>query len=251
MLSSSAALFQRQALETIETVVASQHEQIRRAGGLVADAVTAGGMLHAFGSGHSEAVAMELAGRAGGLIPTNRIAFRDLVIFAGREPAALLDDKIERDPAVARALVDMAALRESDVVVVASSSGLNGAVVEFARLVGERGVPLIALTSVSHSTAEPSRHPSGAKLIDLADVVLDNGAPHGDALIEVAGDVRICGISSITSATLAQLVVATAIDVLLESGHPAPVYRSANITGGDDHNHTWELRYSERLRRSA
>lgn len=251
MLSSSAAQFHAHALATLETVVGSQHEQIDCAGRLIADAVAAGGLLHAFGSGHSEAAAMELSGRAGGLIPTNRIAFRDLVIFGGHEPAVVLDEKVERDPSIARALFDLADLREHDVVVVASSSGLNGAVVELACLVRERGVPLIALTSVAHSAAERSRHPSGMKLINLADVVLDNGAPHGDAVIEVDGRARICGISSITSATLAQLVVATAIDALLASGHPAPVYRSANISGGDDHNRTWESRYAERLRRSA
>ena len=75
-------------------------------------------------------------------------------------------------------------MRPQDVFVLISSSGVNGSIVEMATLVKERGHPLIALTSVRHSSQMTSRHPSGRKLLDLADVVLDNGAPYGDAVLD-------------------------------------------------------------------
>ncbi len=251
MTSPTATAFYDRMREIMDRAVRSQEAEIQAAGDLVATAIRAGGMLHAFGSGHSEALAMELAARAGGLIPSNRIAFRDLVIFGGMPVDTVLDDKIERDPGIARALYELAAPGSGDVVVMASNSGINGTVVELARLVREGGTPLIAITSRAHSGVEESRHPSGSKLLDLADVVLDNGAPHGDALVEVPGGGMVCGVSSITSATLAQLIVGSAVDRLIEWGEEAPVYLSANIARGDEHNNAWEARYAGRLRRSA
>ena len=207
-----------------------------RAADLVADAVRADGVVHAFGTGHSEALAMEIAGRAGGLVPTNRIALRDLVLHGG-EPA-------ER----ARAACWSGTRRwrtgstswprydPPDVFVLASNSGVNGAMVEFATLVKERGHRLIAITSAQHSGRMASRHPSGRKLADLADVVLDNGAPYGDATLPLPGGGAVGAVSSITAALLAQQVVVEVVARLLAAGERPPVYLSANIAGGDEHN---------------
>lgn len=82
--------------ETMGRVAASQREAVGRAADLIADAVRTDGVVHAFGTGHSEALAMEIAGRAGGLVPTNRIALRDLVLLGG-EPVDLLGPTLERD----------------------------------------------------------------------------------------------------------------------------------------------------------
>lgn len=93
--------------ETIGRVAASQRDAVGRAADLIAEAVRADGVVHAFGTGHSEALAMEIAGRAGGLVPTNRIALRDLVLLGG-EPADRLGPLLERDPAVAHRLWELA-----------------------------------------------------------------------------------------------------------------------------------------------
>lgn len=126
--------------ETMGRVAAGQREGVGRAADLIAEALRADGVVHAFGTGHSEALAMEIAGRAGGLVPTNRIALRDLVLY-GEEPADVLGPKLERDPAVAHRLYELAPVRPQDVFVLASNSGVNGAMVEFASLVKERGTP--------------------------------------------------------------------------------------------------------------
>lgn len=231
-------------------VADSQRDQVRRAADLIADAVAADGVVHAYGTGHSEAFAMEIAGRAGGLVPTNKIALRDLVLYGGESPD-VLGPTLERDPSIARRLYDLASVRAQDVFMVASNSGVNGAVVEFALLVKERGHGLIAVTSRQHSAAVESRHPSGHKLADLADVVLDNGAPYGDAALPLPGGGAVGAVSSITAALLAQQIVVEAVRRLVESGKEPPVYLSANIPGGDEHNNALEARYAGRIRRGA
>lgn len=193
---------------------------------------------------------MEIAGRAGGLVPTNKIAIRDVVTLGDASRDVLFDPFLERDPAIAYQLYDLAAPRPEDVFVIASNSGVNGCVVEMAQLVTRHGHKLVAVTSSKHTAQSTSRHPSGLRLIDFADVVLDNGAPHGDALLPLpSGGGKVCAISSISAALLAQMVVAEVVRRLEEAGEQAPVYLSANVTGGDDHNQRLEARYAGRLRR--
>ncbi|GAA3215892.1 SIS domain-containing protein [Nonomuraea helvata] len=237
-------------LELAHQVAESQAEPVKRAAALLVASIRAGGVVNAFGSGHSEAIAMEIAGRAGGLVPSNRLTPRDLVLYGGR-PASVLTPELERDPAVAHEIYDLAPVEPPDVFVLISSSGVNGTVVELATLVKERGHPLIALTSVKHSTRMTSRHPSCRKLLDLADVVLDNGAPYGDALLELPGGGTYGAVSTVTSALLAQMVVTEAIDELVASGETPPVYVSVNVTGGDEHNRALESRYAGRIRRGS
>jgi len=224
---------------------------VQQAAELVVASLRAGGVVQAFGTGHSEALAMEFAGRAGGLVPTNRISLRDVVIFGGESPEVLGDGLLERDPSIAHHLYDLAAVAAADLFVIGSNSGVNGAIVEFARLVKERGHRLIAITSFTQTAGVDSRHPSGAKLVDHADVALDNGAPYGDAVLPLPGGGTACAVSSITAALLAQLVVAEVVRRLLQTGEAPPVYVSANVPGGYEHNSTLEARYAGRIRRTA
>ena len=236
--------------ETMNRVAQTQREQVTRAADLIAEAIRADGVVHAFGTGHSEALAMEIAGRAGGLVPTNRIALRDLVLHGG-DPAEVLGPKLERDPSVAHRLYELAPIGPHDVFVLASNSGVNGAMVEFASLVRQRGHALVAITSAEHSARMESRHPSGRKLADFADVVLDNGAPYGDATLPLPGGGAVGAVSSITAALLAQQIVVEVVARLLAVGERPPVYLSANIAGGDAHNDALEARYAGRIRRGS
>jgi uncharacterized phosphosugar-binding protein len=235
----------------IDRVADTGTPNIGAAAGLIVAALRRGGILQAFGTGHSEAVAMDFAGRAGGLVPTNRILLRDLVVFGDEAPEILHDEKLERDPAIAHRLYEIAAPRPQDVFVMASQSGINGGVVEMALLIKQRGHHLIAITSAQHTARVSPRHPSGKRLADIADVVLDNGAPYGDALLPLAGGGTVCPVSSITNALIAQLLVAEVVRRIEAAGEVAPVYLSANVPGGDEHNHTLESRYAGRVRRTA
>jgi uncharacterized phosphosugar-binding protein len=237
-------------LDLAHQVAESQAEPVKEAAALLVASIRAGGVVNAFGSGHSEAIAMEIAGRAGGLVPSNRLTPRDLVLYGGRPPGVLTPE-LERDPAIAHEIYALAPVEPQDVFVLISSSGVNGTVVELATLVKERGHPLIALTSVKHSSQMTSRHPSGRKLLDLADVVLDNGAPYGDAILDLPGGGTYGAVSTITSALLAQMVVTEAVDALVALGETPPIYLSANVTGGDEHNKALESRYAGRIRRGT
>jgi uncharacterized phosphosugar-binding protein len=218
---------------------------------LAADAITAslrnGGVVQAFGSGHSEALAMEIAGRAGGLVPTNRIALRDIVLYGGEPRDVLEDQLLERRTEVAHRLYELAPVQPEDVFVLASNSGINGLVVELALLIKERGHDLIAVTSLEHTARSQPRHPSGKRLSEIADVVLDNGAPYGDVLLPN----QTGAVSSVTAAVLAQMVITEVVTRLEEAGEVPPIYLSANIAGGYEHNLQLEARYAGRIRRTA
>lgn len=246
-----AGTFTASALETLARVNDGQHEGVLSAAALWADSLAGNGVIQAFGTGHSEALATEISGRAGGFVPTNKLSLRDVVLRGDKPREFLSDPLLERDPGTARTLYEIADPHPQDVFVIASNSGINGSVVEMAALVKEHGHPLIAITSAAHGTQAVSRHPSGKRLADFADVLLDNGSPFGDALLELPGGGTACAISSITGAFLVQQVVAETIRLLLDRGITPPVYLSANIPAGDAHNQALEARYAGRIHRSA
>lgn len=239
------------AADVVDRVVTGQAGAVAVAAGLIAASLRADGVVQAFGTGHSESLATEVAGRAGGLVPTNKIALRDLVMYGGEPPERLADPLLERDPDVAHRLYGLAAPAPADVFVIASNSGINGCVVEMARLVKDHGHGLVAVTSLRHTAGVAPRHPSGRRLTDFADVVLDNGAPYGDALLPLPSGGSVCAVSSITAAYLAQMVNAEVVRLLVEAGVTPPVYLSANVPGGDEHNRALEDRYAGRIRRTA
>lgn len=238
-------------LESITQLVAKvgqeQHDNVQRAADLIATSLRNGGVVQAFGSGHSEALAMEIAGRAGGLVPTNRIALRDLVFYGGEPFSVLEDPLLERREGVAQRLYELAPVSKEDVFVLASNSGINGVVVELALLVKQNGHGLVAVTSLEHSTKSEPRHPSGKRLCEIADVVLDNGAPYGDVLLPN----HTGAVSSVTAAVLAQMVVTEVVRRIEQAGEVPPIYLSANMAGGYEHNLKLESRYAGRIRRTA
>ncbi|WP_020520176.1 sugar isomerase domain-containing protein [Catelliglobosispora koreensis] len=236
-----------QITELVRKVGESQAGNIDRAATLITECLTNGGVVQAFGSGHSEALAMEIAGRAGGLIATNRIALRDLVFYGGESFSTLEDPLLERREGVAAKLYELAPISKDDVFVIASNSGINGVIVELALHVKERGHGLIAVTSLEHSQQSVPRHASGKRLSEIADVVLDNGAPFGDVILPN----RTGAVSSVTAAVLAQLVVTEVATKLEAAGQTPPIYLSANIPGGHEHNLELEARYAGRIRRTA
>ncbi len=158
---------------------------------------------------------------------------------------------LERNPDVARQLWELVPTQPGDVFLIASNSGVNGSIVGFAEQVKLHGHPLIAVTSIEHTMRVEPKHPSGQRLRDFADVVIDNLAPYGDATLELPGGVPVgCGL-------LDHLRVHR--PVAHHRGGRAdrrdrqtpPLYLSANIPGGDAHNHELEARYAGRIRRGT
>ncbi|WP_283139476.1 SIS domain-containing protein [Rhizohabitans arisaemae] len=228
----------------IERVLTEERHTIARAGEMIFDALRRGGVLQTFGTGHSREIALELVGRAGGLVPANQLGIRDLVYYGDASPQDILDPKIERVPGLAERIWNLADIRPQDVFVVISNSGGNAAIVEMARLAVDRGHQVVGITSLAHTSRVP-----GERLIDLAHVVIDNGAPYGDAVVELPSGVGAVGaISSVTGALIAQLLVTEVVGHYARAGEDAPVFISANTPVGDDHNDRLMLAYGSRVR---
>lgn len=218
---------------------------------LTADALEAGGVIQAFGTGHSEAFAMEIAGRAGGLIATNRIALRTLVLRGDHDISALGGAEFERDPNVGENLLALFDIQPNDIFMIASNSGVNGSILGVALAAKARGHKLIAVTSLDHTMKVTPKHPSGKRLSEVADVVIDNLAPFGDSTMQLEGGIGIGAVSSITAAFIAQRITIGVAEAIRLRGKTPPVYLSANIPGGDEHNRALEDLYGERIRREA
>ncbi len=243
--------------EAFDTVVETQQPNISAAAALVVDALAAGGVVQVFGTGHSRSFAMEIAGRAGGLVPANKLSLSDLVFYGDVSPADMLDPTLERDETLAARLLAVHDIRPHDIFIICSNSGGNGSTVELARLVKENGHPLVVVTSMDHTTRITSRHSSGRLLYQLADVVIDNGGAFGDAALELPSDAdgsprgAITATSSLTGTLIAQMLVTEVCGLLLEAEREVPILISANIPGGDAHNDRLRAAYAGRVRSEA
>ncbi|WP_240630157.1 sugar isomerase domain-containing protein [Specibacter cremeus] len=247
--------YSREVFTRLEALTAwAQAGGLDAAAAAVADSVAAGGVVQAFGTGHSEAFAMEIAGRAGGLVPTSKIALRDLVLHGRRGVGALDSSRgsvLEREDGIAEELYDGAPVDPRDIFIIASNSGVNGSIVGLALTAKAHGHTVIAVTSLEHTHAVEAKHPSGMRLCDVADIVIDNRAPFGDTTLEVTDGGGVGAVSSITAAYIAQLLTIETVRLLVTAGKEPPIYISANIPGGDEHNTALVDRYAGRLRRDA
>jgi len=238
-------------VQTRLTRLAGPNAAIDEAVQLCADALEAGGVMQAFGTGHSEAFAMEIAGRAGGLIATNRIALRVLVLRGGRPASDLGAAEFERDPDIGENLLALFPIDKRDIFLIASNSGVNGSILGVALAAKSRGHKVIAVTSLDHTMKVTPKHPSGKRLADVADVVIDNLAPFGDSTMQLEGGIGIGAVSSITAAFIAQRITFGVAETIRGRGKTPPVFLSANIPGGDEHNRALQDLYGDRIRGEA
>ena len=214
------------ALEIAHRAAETQLGAIRVAAALVADALAGGRTFWVFGTGHSHALAEELYGRAGGLADVRAILEPGLMLHEGLQKSSLL----ERLPGLADVLLEINPLESGDVVLIASNSGRNAVPVEFALGARDRGVKVIALTSLAHSTATTSRAPGGQRLFETADVVIDNCGVPGDALITIPGTPEPTGATStLVGALLLQALTVEVATRLTETGRPPNILRSLNV----------------------
>ncbi len=194
-----------------------------------AEAVVAGHRVFAVGAGHAQAFAMELHHRAGGLPWVVDMNLEDLRTDKRDAGMQLGDSQPERDPANGPRLLDYYSVVAGDVVLIASNSGRNGAIVELALESRRRGIYTAAFTSRAHSMAVASRHESGRRLLEVTDAVVDNHCPVGDATVDIPGLGMACAASTVSFALLAQMFNMAAIRYLLEHEQPVRVYVSANV----------------------
>lgn len=228
----------RSALDAID---AAERSALAAAARLLADSLTAGGVLQTFGTGHSRAVAMEFVARAGGLAAANQLGIRDLAYYGDRPIATLLDPLIERESGLAAQIWSLARIEPPDVLVIISNSGRNAAVLEMAELAAHGGHPVIAITS---RTGDGGRVPP---LAQRADVVIDTHVPAGDAAVTTPWG-PACGLSTLCGVHVAQSLVAYTLDELAARNADAQLLTSSNLAGGDEANTPLRHRYGDRVR---
>ncbi len=232
-------------IRQIEAIEASQAEALERAAQAIFASLRAGGVLHVSGSGHSHALAEEAFHRAGGLAPVN--AIHEVFLTPLTRPD--LSGQLERLPGLAALILDGHDLRAGEVLVVISNSGINAVPVEMALEGKRRGLTVIALTSLKHSQAVPARHPSGKRLFEAADIVLDTCGEPGDAVVAYPGFAgKVAPTSLLAGSYIINSLVCRVVELFLSNGLTPPVYLSANVPGGDEHNRALAARYRGRIR---
>jgi uncharacterized phosphosugar-binding protein len=225
----------------LSAIATTQQDAISRAADIAADAIAADGQLYLFGTGHSHMLAEEGFYRAGGLAPVCPILASGLMLHEGGEASTAL----ERTSGVAAAVLGRYRPTAKDALMVFSNSGVNAAPVEMALAGKAVGMPVIAVVALAYA-AQVKTGPTGKKLADVADVVLDNQGVPGDALVNVGGGLRVGPLSTIAGAFLLNAVLTEAAVRLTARGIQPPVYISANMPGAREHNAALFAKYRTR-----
>ena len=225
----------------LDAVLDSQSGAIDRAVAAVTDTLSRGGMVYAFGTGHSHMLAEELFYRAGGLVKVYPILDEALMLHNN----ASRSSQIERLPGYAATLLDNGIHpTERDIMFLFSNSGRNAVPVEMALEMKRRNVKTVCITNLAQSSQAASRHSSGLRLFELCDIVIDNCGAVGDASVEI-GSRRCAPTSTVIGAAILQAIVCGVVETLLEKGIEPEVFCSSNVDGGDEINH----RFIEHYRR--
>jgi len=243
----------RRYIDRIQEIVAqfsaSQGEALARAAALAADAVAAGGVLHHFDTGHMK---QEPIRRAGGLLALNHLELEvevEHALPAGRTPRlSPLEQRYFYDrEELAELLLAKSHLEKGDVLIQVSNSGKEPFTVGVGLGAQERGVRVIALTSVEFSRSLEARYSSGNRLFEIADAVIDMGAPPGDGILEVEGIATPVGASSgVMTAVALWALTCEVVGALVERGITPSIWRSVNLPDGFEFNRAQQARYAER-----
>lgn len=227
----------------IAEIESDERENIETAADACAASMLQGGVVHVYDTGHM--LNSELVSRAGGLVGLTPLSFGMNVGNPNSFREKTAEPKNLTADTVALAL-RQSNLRSGDVLFVGSVSGKSERVVELAVQARAMGVKVVAITSLAYSSQLQSEHPSGKRLYEVANIVLDNHAPYGDAMLSVEGlDAGICPASGIAAACIMWAVVAGTVERLLAGGVVPTVYKSVNAPGGPADVQARQERYKE------
>jgi len=235
-------------------VVAQQQSLIQQAADGFAQTILAGRMVHLFGSGHSRILVEEMWPRYGSFPGFNPIvelslSFHNLVVGANGQRQAMF---LENVSGLAGRILRNFDMTPQDSALVVSSSGCNIVPIEMAEGFQQRGIKVVAIISRLHSEASQSQHLSGKKLQDFADIVLDTGAPVGDAMVKLEGlDTPVAPGSTVGGCLLVNTIKAEVAERLTKAGHPPKVLTAGALVGKEKATELFESAYDEHARRLA
>lgn len=235
-------------------VVEKQADGIRQAASWFAESILAGRMVHVFGSGHSRIMVEEMWPRYGSFPGFNPIVelsltFHNLVVGANGQRQAMF---LENVPGLAERILRNFDISPQDTALIISSSGCNVVPIEMAENLQQKGVKVVALVTAEHAAASTSKRRDGKKLTDFADLILDTGAPAGDAMVQVPGlETPVSPGSTVGGAMLVNAVKAEVARLLTQAGQPPLVLTSAVVVGPEKAVDLFESAYDEHAHRLA
>ncbi len=205
---------------------------------IIGASIARGGVVHTFGSGHSEIIAREIVGRAGGLVCITSIqdptaGFIENLVGYGTKLVERYDRQYQ--------------LLEGEVVIVISNSGKNASPIEVALHAKKKNCIVVGLTSVAMSSTAKTVHPDGRKLHELSDHVLDNGGVPGDTILKLTEEISTGPTSTFIGCSLLNWLMLGTMEWLKANGHDLPVLRSQNVPGAIEHNRAVGAKYRHRL----
>ncbi len=235
----------------LERIVATQQDNIQRAADICVETIAGDGLVNLFGTGHSRMFIEEMYPRHGSFpgfhpIVELSLTFHNQVVGANGQRQAMFIEHVE---GFARQILRNFVLRPPDSFMIFSNSGVNEVVVEMALEAKALDLPVIAVLSVDHCTASAPKHSSGNKLLDIADVTIDNGTPAGDALVTVEGLEDPVGPgSTVGAAAVVNAVKCLVADGLTKRGKP-PLVLSSSVFSGDASAAKFDASYDDYRRR--
>jgi uncharacterized phosphosugar-binding protein len=242
------------AIELLEYVQETQLEAIGSAAEICANSIGSGGLVHLFGTGHSRIPVEEMFPRYGSYPGFNPIVelsmtFHTQITGANGQRQAMF---IERVEGLAEEILVSFDFGPNDAMIIYSSSGSTAVPIEMAIGAHNRGLPVVAVTSVAHSSAIASGHSSGTRLMDHADIVIDLGTPPGDSLIELDGpETRVGPGSRVSNVAITNELKVQTAALLAARGVLPPVLTSAAVVGAERSSALFNAAYAEHSRRLA
>lgn len=224
-----------------EKVNNEQAEEIMTLANKMAENIRDNKIIHVFGTGHSHMIGIELFCRAGGLANVNAILDQDTLTSNGARRSGAL----EKLSGLADIIYDQYNIQAGDMIIITSNSGRNAVPIEMAMRAQKEGVYTVALTNYEQSKKTVSRHPSGKKLYEFADLILDNCVPEGDSM-ETVGGVETAPGSSLSSMLILNTAVNEALKILVAEGEDLPIFQSQNVDGFD--NDALYAKYEDRVK---
>jgi len=234
--------------------ISQQEAEIQQAAQWFANSILAGRMVHVFGSGHSRIMVEEMWPRYGSFPGFNPIVelsltFHNLVVGANGQRQAMF---LENVPGLADRILRNFALSTKDSALVISSSGCNVVPIEMAEYFQNKGIKVVALITKEHSEQSTSKKSDGKKLGDFADLILDTGAPAGDAMLTIPNlDTPVSPGSTVGGAMLVNCIKAEVARLLTEAGQPPKVLSGAVVVGKERAVELFESAYDEHAHRLA
>jgi uncharacterized phosphosugar-binding protein len=251
---SAAERFYHDALTRLQSLLDCQRPTLDQAAAWCTEAIASGGLVHLFGCGHSRMLCEEMTPRQGCFVGWHTIVelaltYHNLIVGPNGLRQSL---HLEKTGGYAEQILRNFAFGPKDVLILISTSGIREVIIEMAEGARSRGLRVIGVVSRAHCEQARPAHASGKKLLDVTDLVLDNGAPVGDCLLELPGIQQKTGpFSTLGGALVMNMLRCEVAERLVRQGIELVFLPSHQFVGSRSVEEQLEFFYQQYARRVA